>query len=205
MKVIGIVGSPREDGNTQFFTKTALAELEKEGIETELISLIGKNISHCTGCYKCIEAKHCVIHDDFDEIFEKMREADGIILASPAYHSSVTPPLKAVMDRAGFSGRWAALDMKEKDQSYSWDNQGFFSGKVGAGITVARRAGHCFAYAQLLMWLTVNDFTVIGSNYWNVGVAGKGGARDGAEDAEGIGIMQHMGKNMSHVIKQLKK
>lgn len=203
MKVIGIVGSPRENGNTEFFTKVALDELNQAGIETELISLIGKNISQCTGCYKCIEAKHCVIQDDFDEIFQKMHEADGIIMSSPAYHSCVTPQLKAVMDRAGFSGRWAANDMKEKSQSYSWDNKGFFSGKVGAGITVARRAGHCFAYSQLLMWLTANDFTVIGSNYWNVGMAGKGGARDGAEDAEGVGIMQHMAKNMAHVLKKL--
>lgn len=203
MKVIGIVGSPREHGNTEFFTQTALDELNQNGIETELISLIGKNISQCTGCYQCIEAKRCVIRDDFDEIFQKMHEADGIILASPAYHSCVTPPLKAVMDRAGFSGRWAANDMKEKGQSYSWDNNGFFSGKVGAGITVARRAGHCFAYAQLLMWLTANDFIVIGSNYWNVGMAGKGGARDAADDAEGVGIMQHMAKNMAHVLKKL--
>ncbi len=49
MKVIGIVGSPRENGNTEFFTQTALDELDKNGIETEFVSLIGKNISQCTG------------------------------------------------------------------------------------------------------------------------------------------------------------
>lgn len=205
MKVLAITGSPRENGNTQFFTQVALTELEQQGVETELISLIGKTLSPCTGCYRCIQAKRCVIEDDFQPIFDKMAQADGLIFGSPAYHASITPMLKAVLDRAGFSGRWAANDMKEKGQSYTWQNKGFFSGKVGAGITVARRAGHCFSYAQLLMWLTVNDFIVVGSNYWNVGMAGKGGTRDGADDAEGIGTMQHMARNMAHVMKQLQK
>ena len=203
-KVIAIVGSPRADGNTEYMAKVALKELEAQGIETELISLIGKNVSPCTGCYACIEAKSCVIKDDFHEIFQKMLEADGILLCSPVYHASITPELKAVMDRAGFSGRWAANDMKAKNESYAWCGT-VFSGKVAAPLAVARRAGQDFAIAQMAMWMMVNDFVVIGSTYWNIFMAGKGGAMDAAEDLEGIGTIEHMAQNMAHVIKQLNK
>ena len=72
-------------------------------------------------------------------------------------------------------------------------------------VTVARRAGQTFAFAQLLLWATVNDTIVVGSNYWNVGVAGKGGKLDADQDTEGIGVITHMADNMAHVLKQLKK
>ena len=204
MKVIGFNGSPREKGNTEFLVETALEQLRKLGFETELIRLGDKKIEQCSGCYLCVENKECSINDDFPQIFQKMIEADGIILGSPVYHASITPNLKAVLDRAGFLGRWVVNDMKADDSTYQWKGTAF-SGKVVAPITVARRAGQTFAFAQLLLWATVNDTIVVGSNYWNVGVAGKGGKLDADQDAEGIGVITHMADNMAHVLKQLKK
>lgn len=205
MKVIGIVGSPREHSNSAYFVEVALKKLQEHGIETELISLRGKRIHPCTGCYGCVTAKECTLEkDDFDEVFNKMLEADGIIVGSPVYNSSTPADLKALLDRAGFLSRWINNEMKDKAESYDWKGTAF-SGKVAAPITVARRAGQNFAFAELLLWFTVNDFIVIGSHYWNVGVAGKGGAVDADKDLEGIGIMEHMADNMAHVIKQLKK
>ncbi|MCC5912670.1 MAG: flavodoxin family protein [Clostridiaceae bacterium] len=205
MKVVGIVGSPRAESNTAYFMKVTLEVLEKQGIQTKFISLRNKKIQPCTGCYQCIEAKRCTVKDDFHDIFDQMVEADGLLFGSPVYHASITADLKALLDRAGFSGRWAVNEMKEKTENYNWQKGTVFSGKVAAPITVARRAGHDFAFAQLLMWMTVNDLTVIGSNYWNVGMAGKGGAVDAHEDTEGVSIMQHLAQNMAYVIKQLKK
>lgn len=202
MKVIGICGSPRENGNTEYYINTTLNKLKKHGIETELIKLNDKSIAPCKGCYKCVEAKRCVYNDDYQEIFDKMIEAEGIVLGSPVYHSSITPNLKSVLDRAGFSGRWYVNDMKEKSDSYEWKGTAF-SGKVVAPITVARRAGQNFTFAQLLLWATVNDCIVTGSNYWNIGVAGKGGAVDANEDEEGINVMNHLADNMAFVIKRI--
>jgi multimeric flavodoxin WrbA len=203
MKVIGICGSPRTEGNTEFYLNIALEEIEKAGYETELIRLNDKKIDYCKGCYKCVENKRCIIEDDFQEIFDKMMDADGILFGSPVYHSSITPCLKSVLDRAGFSGRWYVNDMKEKSESYDWKGTAF-SGKVIAPVTVARRAGQNFAFAQILLWATVNDCIVVGSNYWNVGVAGKGGAIDAKDDLEGIGILKHLANNMNYVIRRLK-
>lgn len=205
MKVIGIAGSPREQSNTEYFVEVALKELQEQGIQTEIIRLREKRIHSCIGCYDCVTAKMCTLEkDDFDEVFDKMVEADGIIVGSPVYNSSTPADVKALLDRAGFLSRWISNDMKSKSDSYDWKGTAF-SGKVAAPITVARRAGQNFAFAELLLWFTVNDFIVIGSHYWNVGVAGKGGAVDADNDLEGIGIMKHMASNMAHVIKQLKK
>lgn len=204
MKVIGFNGSPREKGNTEFLVETALDQLRKQGFETELIRLGDKNIEQCSGCYSCVEKKECSITDDFAELFQKMIEADGIILGSPVYHASIPPKLKALLDRAGFLGRWVVNDMKSEDSTYQWKGTAF-SGKVVAPITVARRAGQTFAFAQLLLWATVNDTIVVGSNYWNVGVAGTGGKVDANQDTEGIGNITHMADNMAYVLKQLKK
>ena len=202
MKVIGLNGSPRKQGNTGYLVRYALEQLENKGIETEYIDLIDYNLGQCTGCYKCVEAKKCVIQDDFLEIFDKMVEADGILLGSPSYHSSMTPMLKAVLDRAGFSGRWYVNDMKSKEDSYELKGNAF-SGKLVAPITVARRAGQNFTFAQILLWATANDCIVPGSTYWNIGVAGKGGAMDACDDAEGKSILNHLADNFEFLLKKI--
>lgn len=203
MKVLGICGSPRISGNTEYFINVALKEIGNQGLDTEIVRLGEKEVKPCKGCYGCVKARKCIQEgDDFEEIFNKMLKADGIIVGSPVYNSSVTANIKALLDRAGFVSRWMANSMKEKSESYGWKGTAF-SGKVAAPITVARRAGQNFAFAQLLLSLTVNDFIVVGSHYWNVGVAGKGGAVDADNDEEGIGIMKHMAENMAYVIKKL--
>lgn len=202
MKVVGICGSPRAQGNTVSLISYTLDKIKEHGLDTEMIILPDKNITGCKACYSCVTEKKCVIKDDFQEVFEKMIEADGILLGSPVYHASITSELKALLDRAGFSGRWFGNEMKGASENYKWQGTAF-SGKVAAPITVARRSGQTFAFAQLLLWMTVNDLTVIGSNYWNVGVAGKGGAVDAENDEEGLGILEHLAENMSNVLKKL--
>jgi multimeric flavodoxin WrbA len=202
MKILGICSSPRMEGNTFYYLKTALSEAEKLGAETELIQLSGKKISGCRACYECVNAKRCTQEDDFQEIFEKITEADGLLLASPVYHSCITPEMKCVLDRAGFSGRWAKNEMKETKSSYEWKGSAL-SGKIVAPVTVARRAGQNFAFAEILLWAAANDCIIVGNTYWNVGVAGKGGAFNANEDQEGIGIMTRLAGNMVDVIKKL--
>jgi multimeric flavodoxin WrbA len=189
MKVIGIAGSLRSKSNTLQYVQRALGVLDEKGIQTELISLRGKNIKPCTGCYDCVEKGHCTIkEDDFDPIMEKMRASEGLILGSPVYLSSVVPQMMALLARATFVSYW---------------NQKFFSGKVGGPVTVARRAGHNMAFSQLLLWYFINGFIVPGSTYWNVGVAGAGGARDAEKDEEGLATVSNFAENMADVMGKL--
>ncbi|MBP2643524.1 MAG: iron-sulfur flavoprotein [Firmicutes bacterium] len=102
MKVLGINGSPRKDGNTAIIIRTIFKELTKEGIDTELIQLSDITIKGCIACRGCAaNKKQCVItDDDFNDCFAKMLEADGIILGSPVYSADVTSQIKALIDRA---------------------------------------------------------------------------------------------------------
>lgn len=189
MKVLGIAGSLREKSNTLHYVETALETLRQEGIETSLISLRGKEIKPCTGCYACVKVGRCTLEDDdFPEILEGMRQAEGIILGSPVYLSSVVPQMMALLSRATFVAYW---------------NDKFLSGKIGGPITVARRAGHNLAFSQLLLWFFINGITVPGSTYWNVGVSGAGGARDAEKDSEGLATVTNFAKNMASLMKKL--
>lgn len=200
MKVVGIGGSPRNESNSGYLVSYCLDKLKEQGIETRYIALRDKEIAECRGCYECVKNGGCTRKDDFQDVFEAMIEADGLLLGSPVYHASITPGLKSLLDRAGFSGRWMKNRMEAKADGYQWKGT-VFSGKVAAPVTVARRAGQNFAFAQLLLWMTVNDLIVVGSHYWNVGVAGKGGASDAADDAEALNILDHLAENMASLLR----
>ncbi|MEJ2731143.1 MAG: flavodoxin family protein [Deltaproteobacteria bacterium] len=189
MKVVGITGSLRAKSNTLQYVTAALKVLDQNGFETELISLRGKEIKPCNGCYDCVKKGYCTIKgDDFDEILDKMRTAEGLILASPVYLSSVVPQMMALLARATFVAYW---------------NDKFFTGKVGGPITVARRAGHNLAFSQLLLWFFINGITVPGSTYWNVGMAGAGGARDADQDEEGLATVINFANNMAGLMRKV--
>lgn len=189
MKAIGIVGSPRRNGNTEYLMKKALSILKEEGIKTELILLAGKEIKPCDGCLRCKKEMRCVIEGDgFEAIYRKMREANGIILGSPVYFGSATPQLISLLDRAAYVSR---------------QTKKFFSGKIGGPIVVARRAGHNFTFAQLLLWFFINDMIIVGSSYWNVAIAGAGGLRDIEKDEEGIETVRHFASSMARLMKKV--
>jgi len=202
MRILGINGSPRKEGNTFAFLNTALDRAAELGAETRYVWLGDKTLRGCRGCYGCVEAKRCVVEDDFAPIFAEMAEADGILLGSPVYHASMTAELKALLDRSGFSGRWAGNAMRGVGENYQWANC-LLSGKVVAPITVARRTGHTLAFAEILMWAAVNDGIMVGNAYWNMGMAGKGGAIDATCDTEGLGIMRGLAERMVHTIEKL--
>lgn len=189
MKVVAFNGSPRKNGNTATLVRYVLAEIEKEGIETETVHIGGKSIHGCTACMKCFENKDrkCVIDNDIvNECIEKMVEADGIILASPTYFADLTPELKALIDRAGF---------------VAGVNGGLFKRKVGAAVVAVRRAGSIHAFDSINHLFTITQMIIPGSSYWNMGMGRAEG--DVEKDEEGIGTMQTLGQNMAWLLKKL--
>lgn len=99
LKVVGIVGSPRSNGNTEFMVQTTLDKIKEAGIQTELITLHDKNINFCVGCDSCKKTNKCVIEDDMQELTEKVLGADGIIMSSPVYFGDMTGLAKTFIDR----------------------------------------------------------------------------------------------------------
>lgn len=186
MKAVGVVGSPRKNGNTEILTVHTLEAIEEEGLDTELISLAGLDIQPCNACMVCREEKRCPIDDDLFPLYTKMKEAEAIILASPVYFGSATALMKAFMERAGYIGL----------------RRRAFAGKVGGPLVVARRAGQNFAFAQLLFWFHIQGFFMPGSTYWNIAFGREKG--EVKEDEEGLRTAWNFGKNIAFLVKKLK-
>jgi len=188
MKAIAICGSPRKKGNTEILLRRCGQQLEAAGIETEFVALRDKTVAPCKACGTCgkLKNKTCVIEDDLNDILVKILAADIIILGSPVYFGSATPEIKALIDRVGY---------------VSMSNGGLLSRKIGGPITVARRAGQNFTYAQLGYWYTINDMILVGSTYWNIAFGRAEG--EVLDDEEGLKTIDRFAENLIWLAKKL--
>jgi multimeric flavodoxin WrbA len=190
MKVIAFNGSPRKKGNTAMLINSVFDELQKEGIETEFLQLGGKDIKGCLGCMKCFELQNntCVTRKDdiFNEYFQKMIEADGIIIGSPTYLSNVSSEVKALIDRAGL---------------VSIANGYLIKHKVGAAVVAVRRAGATDAFDAINKFFLINQVIVPGSIYWNMGFGFN--EEEVRDDEEGMNTMKVLGENMAWLLKKI--
>jgi multimeric flavodoxin WrbA len=188
-KVVAFNGSARKNGNTAILLRHVLAELEKEGVETELVEMSGAKIHGCLACRKCSARKdgRCSQTDDMGNVYiEKMAAADGILLGSPTYVADVTPEIKALMDRACLVSK---------------ANGGLFKHKVGAGVVAVRRAGAMHAFDALNHFFLISEMIVPGSSYWNIGIGREPGEVE--KDEEGIQTMKVLGQNMAWLLKRV--
>ncbi len=120
MKILGILGSPRRDGNTAYLLEDLAKKLNK-GNEVEIIFLKDYEISPCKECYYCVENDECSIKDDMQEMYKKLKETDVIILSSPIFMGGIASRLRAFMER-------------------TWHlRKGQLMGKIGSYIIVGRR------------------------------------------------------------------
>ena len=188
MKVLAFNGSPRRDGNTARMIEAVFEVLREEGIETESIQVGGLLLHGCKACYHCrkTQSGRCTQADDpVNGWIERIRSADGILLASPTYFADVTPELKALMDRAGFVMRG------EKNE---------LCRKVGAAIVAMRRAGGIHAFDSINHFFLINEMLVPGSSYWNIGF-GRDRGEIGKDD-EAMRTMACLGRNMAWLLKR---
>ena len=99
LKILGIMGSPRLKSNTDLLLDEALKGAQSQQAEVEKIVVDKLKISPCREYYGCLKNGNCVIRDDMDDIYPKLLEADGIIVASPMFFYGLTAQLKALIDR----------------------------------------------------------------------------------------------------------
>lgn len=187
MKVIAINGSPNKQGNTYHAIQLMAEELEKEGIEVEVLQVGSSAVKGCIGCNMCAKNRNekCVLPgDDLNEWVQKMKQADGIIIASPVYYSGISGTMKSFLDRAFYVAS---------------SNGSLFRHKAGAAITAVRRSGGVTTFDQLNHYLMYSEMVIPTSNYWNV----IHGTRPGEvlQDEEGVQIMKVLAKNMAWVVK----
>lgn len=187
MKVLAINGSARKDGNTDILIQTVFDELEKEGIETEVIDLAGDIIEPCKACWACGGRENCAHKKDrFTEIFDKMKKADGILLGSPVYSANISANMQALLERAA-----VVCDM----------NAGLMTHKVGASVAAVRRAGSLQAIDTMNHFFLNHEMFVVGSTYWNMAYGQLPG--DVMKDEEGINNMRNLGQNIAFLLKRV--
>jgi len=139
MKILGISCSPRKKGNTVTLLEEALKGALEYGAETELFSVVGKDIRGCDGCYSCMATGECYIQDDMQSLYEKLIGADGVIFGSPIYYYGMTAQAKAIMDR-----------------TFSLNRPGkSLANKVGGVIIVAGSLGLIDALKNYYFFITV--------------------------------------------------
>lgn len=99
MKIIAFNGSPRIGGNTELLLNEALKPLVEAGHDAKVFQLNSMNIKPCQECGGCSTTGECIMADDMQKIFDAIREADRVILASPIFFFSVSAQTKAMIDR----------------------------------------------------------------------------------------------------------
>jgi multimeric flavodoxin WrbA len=116
MKVLGIMGSPRRQSNTEILLDKALEGARESGAEVEKVLVSKLKISPCLEIYACLKDGNCAIKDDMQLLYKKLLETDHIIFASPMFFYGITSQAKAIIDRC--QALWArrhVLGMGKED------------------------------------------------------------------------------------------
>lgn len=182
-KVLLINGSPHKNGNTAIALKEIAEQLQRNGIESEFYWIGTGAVHGCIACAQCYPSGQCVIAQDVNEVAEKMRDCDGMIVGTPVYYAGPNGSLCAFLDRLFYS------------------HGGEFDGKPAACAAVCRRGGASAAFDRLNKYFTISNMPVVPSQYWTI-LHGRtpGEVRD---DAEGLQIMRTLADNMAWMLNAL--
>ena len=194
MKVVAFNGSPRKKGNTAIAINIAFEELEKQGIETEMVQVGGMAIKPCRVCMKCRQKKDGFCYgyetdsaDILNDCIKKMNDAQGVIIGSPVYFGSVTPEIKSLIDRSGYSSRAGGNIMLRR--------------KVCAPLAVVRRQGAGSVIEQITNLFALSEAIVPYSTYWNMAICREIG--EILNDEEGVATFKRLGENMGWLLHKI--
>lgn len=185
-KVLLINGSPRSDGNTFCCLKEIEAQLQKHGMESEIIQIGRKPVRVCINCGGCHQnnGAGCVFDDDLCAVItEKMRDADALIVGTPVYYGQPNGGILSLMQRLFFSAGHLVQN------------------KPAAALAVCRRGGATATLQTMNMMFEMMNMPVVTSQYWNIAYgAGKGEVK---LDKEGMQTMRTLADNMAFLLKKI--
>jgi multimeric flavodoxin WrbA len=192
MIIVGICGSPRQQA-TEHILKDALMLLKGEEFETRFFTVRGKNINFCTHCDYCLEHKECVFKDDMQEVYALLKEAKGIVFATPVYNGGVSAQSKAVMDRC---------------RAVVASDRNFFKYKVGMGIALGgdRVGGQEAALQQIHTFFIINGIIPVSGGFFGANLGATFWTKDtvkGAKlDEEGFRSLKKTVKKFAAFLKK---
>ena len=185
-KVLLINGSPRTDGNTFCCLQEIEHQLQKHGIETEIVQIGRKPVRMCINCGGCHQpdSKGCVFDDDLCSVItEKMATADALIVGTPVYYGQPNGGILSLMQRLFFSAGHLVQN------------------KPAAALAVCRRGGATATLQTMNMMFEMMNMPVVTSQYWNIAYgAGKGEVK---LDTEGMQTMRTLANNMAFLLQKI--
>ena len=183
MKVLFLNGSPHKDG----VGKRAIREMQDifdgESIESEVVEIGSLNMRGCTACLACYKLGKCAIDDEVNEVAEKLREADALVITSPIYYAAPNGTMISFLNRLFYSSRF--------DKTM----------KVGAAITTARRGGITAGLDVINKYFSICGMPIASGQYWN-GLHGAL-AEDAEEDLEGLQMLRTLARNMVFLMRSI--
>ena len=183
MKALLINGSPHANGCTATALDIVAKELEKNGIEAEIVHVGNKNIRGCIACFKCKQTGRCVFDDLVNELAPKFEQADALVIGSPVYYAGLAGTMNSFLDRFFFSTPFSKRM------------------KVGAAVVSARRAGTVATFDQMNKYFTISEMPVASGRYWNE-VHGYT-PEDVMQDQEGVQSMRILARNIAFLVKAI--
>lgn len=179
-KVLLINGSPKEKGCTYTALSEIAAQLQKNGVDSEIVHIGAGPHYGCIGCAACRKTGKCFRDDIANRLQEKMRDCDGMIVGSPVHYASACGAVCCVLDRLFYSA------------------SGEFAGKPAAAIVSCRRGGASAAFDRLNKYFTICNMPVVSSKYWN---SVHGNTPDEVrQDLEGLQVMRQLADNMAWML-----
>ena len=135
-KIIAIYGSPRRNGNTASLLKRAVQGAREEKATVEEIVLRDLKMSPCLEIYGCLKTGRCAINDDFQQVYDKILAAQGLMLASPIFFYTVSAHTKIFMDRC--QSLWVKKYWVDKVEADQWEvkRKGLF---ISVGATKGKK------------------------------------------------------------------
>jgi len=191
--IVGISGSPRKKA-TEYVIREALRMLEAQGFQTKFFTVRGKEIKPCQHCDYCLKHKVCRIEDDMQELYGMLKNARGIVMATPVYNGGVSAQIKAVMDRC------RALVAADYD---------FFRGKAGMAIAVGgdRIGGQELAIQQIITFYILNGVIPVSGGSFGANLGATFWSKDTLEgvkeDEEGFRSLRKTVKRFASTLKML--
>ena len=183
MKVLMLNGGWRAEGNSAFMLEYIASELEKDGIESEIVNVGAAPVRDCLGCGKCSETGRCIFSDDgVNDFIDKAENADGLIFATPVFYAHPAGRVLSFLDRVFYAGFRKVFD-----------------GKPGAAICVARRAGTTATLDVMNKYFGIAGMPCVGSTYWN---ELHGFTHDDLMcDEEGMQTLRNLAHNMAWLLR----
>jgi multimeric flavodoxin WrbA len=183
MKVLMINGSPHQKGNTAIALGEIAKQLEKNGIDSEIVWIGNSAVRGCIACGKCRrDPGKCAFDDDAcNRISGKFTDADALIVGSPVYYGQPNGAVLSIIQRAFYS------------------NGASISGKPAAAVAVCRRGGATASFETLNMPFQMMNMPVVTSQYWNIVYGAAPG--QASLDSEGLQTMRTLANNMAWLLK----